>query len=153
MMRQSTFTVVVGRRALLREGITSLLRRTGNKIVASAAHASELRNITIPRGRPTLVILCIGGRNGDLDESAESIRLLRSQFADSKIAVVAEMTAAADIQRVLALGLDAYIHNLGSREILLKSLELMLMDRQVLVLDQSMAPSVMSDDAADGQCA
>jgi DNA-binding NarL/FixJ family response regulator len=153
MVRQSTFTVIVGRRALLREGITSLLRHTVYKIVASAPHASELRDITLPRGRPTLVILCIGGRNGDLDESAESIRQLRSQFAGSKIVVVAEITAPADIQRVLALSADAYIHNLGSRDILLKSLELMLMDRQVLVLDQSKATSVMSDDAADGRCA
>jgi DNA-binding NarL/FixJ family response regulator len=146
-VRESMSTVIVGRRALLREGIAALLLHTAYKVVASAASSSEVRNITPPPGRRTLVILGIGDGNSSSDEATENIRELRSQFVDSKIVMVAETSRPIDIQRILVLRPDGYILNLGSRDILLKALELVLMDQQVLVLGPSMPRSTVRDDA------
>jgi two-component system, NarL family, nitrate/nitrite response regulator NarL len=133
-------TVVVARRALLREGIASLLQHSPYKVIASTASASELKDVELPPGRRSLVILGINGSNGTPDETAEDISLLRSAFANSKIVVVAEITAPAEIQPVLALGPDGYIVNVSSRDMLLKLLELTLMDQQVFLLAQPVAP-------------
>jgi DNA-binding NarL/FixJ family response regulator len=141
-------TVIVGRRALLREGIAALLMHTAYKVVASAASSSEVRNLTPPPGRGTLVILGIGDANGSSDEATENIRELRSRFADSKIVMIAETSKPIDIQHILALRPDGYILNLGSRDILLKTLELMLMDQQVLVLGPSARRSTVGDGRA-----
>jgi len=103
--------------------------------------------VELPPGRRTLVILGINGSSGTPDKTAEDIALLRSKFADSKIVVVAEITEPAEIQPVLALSPDGYIVNLGSREMLLKLLELMLMDQQVFLLAQPGAP--LDDTEAD----
>jgi two-component system nitrate/nitrite response regulator NarL len=140
-------TIVVARRALLREGIASLLQHSPYKVIASTASASELKDVELPPGRRTLVILGINGSNGTPDETAEDILLLRSKFADSKIVVVAEITEPAEIQPVLALSPDGYIVNLGSRDMLLKLLELTLMNQQVFLLGQPVA--VLDDTEAD----
>jgi two-component system nitrate/nitrite response regulator NarL len=51
-----------------------------------------------------------------------------------KIVLVAETSRPVDLQSVLALAPDGYILNLGSRDLLLKSLELIFMDQQIFVL-------------------
>jgi two-component system, NarL family, nitrate/nitrite response regulator NarL len=56
---------------------------------------------------------------------------------DGKIILVAETNGPVDLQGVLALAPDGYILNLGSRDMLLKSLELLLMDQQIFVLGRS----------------
>src|ERR1700751_4246116 len=85
IVRQVMSTVIVGRCALLREGIASLLHDSAYKVVAGVAEASELKNIRIPAGRRTLVIFQMNGFQLDrasmnFDDAAESIRLLRSLF-------------------------------------------------------------------------
>jgi hypothetical protein len=48
---------------------------------------------------------------------------------DGKIILVAETNGPVDLQGVLALAPDGYILNLGSRDMLVKSLELMFMEQ------------------------
>jgi two-component system, NarL family, nitrate/nitrite response regulator NarL len=153
-MRQAAATILIGRRTLLREGIASLLLQSSYKIIATAERASHLGNVHVPPGRRTLIILGVDGANGNYEDTAADIRALRAAFADCKIVVIAEMNAPVDLQRVLSLAPDGFILNLGSREILLKSLELTLLDQQVFVLSQPTAPSLAADlpdfDQTDG---
>jgi two-component system, NarL family, nitrate/nitrite response regulator NarL len=139
-VRQSLSTVIVGRRALLREGIASLLQHTAYKVVAGAAGAAELEDLRFPPGRRMLAILGIDGTNGNFQEVAESIQRLRSLTPDGKIVLVAETSGPVDLQRILGLAPDGYILNLGSRDILVKAIELAFMDQQVLVLGRAIAP-------------
>jgi two-component system nitrate/nitrite response regulator NarL len=77
--------------------------------------------------------------NGNLDEIGKSIRLLRSLMPDCKVALIVEANKPIDPQRMLTLSPDACIFNLGSRDTLIKILELTLMDQRVFVLSDSMA--------------
>jgi len=77
--------------------------------------------------------------NENLDETAESIRVLRSLMPDGKVALIVGKNGAIDIRRVLTLSPDACIFNRGSRDILIKILELTFMDQRVLVWSDSTA--------------
>jgi two-component system, NarL family, nitrate/nitrite response regulator NarL len=135
----SISTVIVTPRVLLREGIASLLQDTRYKVVASAATAAELSSSRCPRGQQTLAIVGIDLQNGHLDEETESVRLLRSLLPEGKVVLMAEADGRIDPQRVLALSPDACIFNLGSRDALIKVLELTFLDQRVFVFATSIA--------------
>lgn len=144
-MQNSTSTIIVGQRALLREGVASLLNSTEYTVAATVSRAGELDEASTEQTGRSLIILAIGGTNGDYEEMAENIDLLRSRLTDVKIVVVAETAGSIDLQRIMALALDGYILNLGSREILVKSLELTLLDQKVFVLGEPAAPQISPD--------
>jgi hypothetical protein len=58
---------------------------------------------------------------------------------DGKVALVVETNGPIDLQRVVALALDACIFNLGSRDTLIKVLELAFTDQRVFVFGKSIA--------------
>jgi two-component system nitrate/nitrite response regulator NarL len=127
--------VIVARSALLREGIVSILQSTAYKVVAAVGGPGELADHELT-GR-TLAIVAIDWQNGSQDRVAEDIRLLRSLMPDSKIVLVADAHGPVDLQDVLALAPDGYILNLSSRDLLVKSLELIFMDQQIFVLGRT----------------
>jgi len=142
----STSTVIITPRVLLREGIASLLQSTSYKIVASAARPAELSSSRCPTGRQTLAIVGIDHlQNGNLDEVAESIRLLRSLLPDGKVVLVAETDGRIDPYRVLVLSPDACIFNFRSRDALVKALELVFLDHLVFVFPKSFATTAKED--------
>lgn len=144
-MQKHTSTIVVAQRPLLREGVASLLHSSGYKVITAVSRASEAENaLTTIRGR-SLVILGVTGSNCDYGELAANIGLFRSLAPDIKIVVVAETGGPIDMQRIMSLASDGYILNLGSREILLKALELTLMDQKIFVLGEQAVPSAASD--------
>jgi two-component system, NarL family, nitrate/nitrite response regulator NarL len=130
-------TVIVASSALLREGMVSLLQGTPYKVMAAVARPAELADHHFAKGRRVLAIVGVDWQSGSLDQAAESVRLLRSLMPDGKIILVAETNGPVDLQGVLALAPDGYILNLGSRDMLVKSLELMFMDQQIFVLGRS----------------
>jgi two-component system nitrate/nitrite response regulator NarL len=145
-------TVIIGQRTLLREGLVALLHRTSYKVVASVAGASELRGARSLATRRTLVILGVDEANGNVAEATTNISLLRSLFPDSRIVVVTEMQRPVDVRQILPLALDGYIVNPGSREILLKLLDLALMDQQVIVLARPTPLSPSGDNTESDKC-
>ena len=129
-MSNRTPTVIVANSALLREGITSLLQGTPFKIVTAVGNPGELANHELTDR--TLGIVGINWPNRSHDQADESIRLLRSLMPDSKIVLVAEANAPVDLRGVLALAPDGYILNPGSRDTLVRSLELILTGQQII---------------------
>lgn len=136
-MSRTAATVIVASSALLREGMVSLLQGTPYKVMAAVARPAELADHHFAKGRRVLAIVGVDWQSGSLDQAAESVRLLRSLMPDGKIILVAETNGPVDLQGVLALAPDGYILNLGSRDMLVKSLELMFMDQQIFVLGRS----------------
>ncbi|MFY9835568.1 MAG: response regulator transcription factor [Xanthobacteraceae bacterium] len=118
---------------LRREGIASFLKGTPYKVVTVVGRPTELPDHDVAKEGRALAIIGIDSGSG-LGQAAESVRLLRSLMPDGKIVLVAEMSRPVDLQSVLALAPDGYILNLGSRDLLLKSLELIFMDQQIFVL-------------------
>jgi two-component system nitrate/nitrite response regulator NarL len=124
---------------ILRQGIASILQNTPYKLVASAATPRELAHLRYADGRSTLAIVAAEERNGKLNETAESVRLLRSSLPNGKVVLILETDGTIDLPRVMALSPDGCIMNLGSGDFLLKVLELVLMDQQVFAMCRSMA--------------
>jgi two-component system nitrate/nitrite response regulator NarL len=121
------------------------LQNTRYKVVASIASPEELSPDSCPKGQPKLAIVGINLQNGNLDQAAESIRLLRSSMPDGKVVLVAETNESVDLQRVLALSPDACIFSLASRDTLIKVLELTLMDQRVFVFAKSVVTAFKHD--------
>jgi two-component system nitrate/nitrite response regulator NarL len=132
VVSNTTPTVIIARSALLREGVTSLLQGTRFKVVSAVRNPAELANRELT-GR-ALAIVGIHWQNGSRDQAAENIGLLRSLMSDSKIVLVAETYGSLNLQDVLALAPDGYIINLGSRDMLVKALELTLVGEPILML-------------------
>jgi two-component system, NarL family, nitrate/nitrite response regulator NarL len=144
-MQTRASTIIVAERPLLREGVASLLASSGYKVIAAASRASEVHDVlAATRGR-TLVIFGVAGRHCGYDSLAESIGLFRSLSSDVKIVVLAETAGPVDLQRIVSLAPDGYILNLSSREILLKTLELTLLDQKIFVLGEQADPSATSN--------
>ena len=148
-MSRTAPTVIVANSALLREGMASLLQGTPYKVVAAVGRSTELADHDFTKGRRMLAIVGIDWQNGSLEQGSESVRQLRSLMPDSKVVLVAETSGPVDLQGVLALAPDGYILNLGSRDMLVKSLELIFMDQQIFVLGRPI--TTLSNEQADIQ--
>jgi two-component system, NarL family, nitrate/nitrite response regulator NarL len=138
--------IIVSPKVLLREGIASFLQSSRYKVVGVAAKPAELPPTCCPKGQRALAIVGVNQQNGDPDDTPESIRLLRTLMPDGKVVLVVETKGPIDLQRVLALAPDACIFNLGSRDTLLKVLELALTDQRAFVFGESIASTAKGDD-------
>jgi two-component system, NarL family, nitrate/nitrite response regulator NarL len=146
---KTTPTVIVASSVLLREGIVFLLQATSYKVTGAVATPTELPSHHFVKNRCSLAIVEIDWQNGIQGQTAENIRLLRSLMPGGKIVLIAETSRPVDLPSVLALAADGYILNLESRDLLLKSLELMLIDHQIIVLGRSTA--ALTTGASDTQ--
>jgi two-component system, NarL family, nitrate/nitrite response regulator NarL len=140
--------VVVNPRTLLREGLASLLQNSGFQVIASAARASELKDVPIPSGRRVLSIVGIDDSGPGLNEAADNIKSLRLRFAETKIVLVAETSRPLHMGQIVALTPNGYVANLYSRDILLGVIELVLLDQQAFVFSNSASLVLTSEKAA-----
>jgi two-component system, NarL family, nitrate/nitrite response regulator NarL len=141
---KSISSIIVTPGVLLSEGIASLLQESRYKVLAIAAEPSELAPNCFPKG-PALAIVGMNRQDGNFDKAAKSIRLLRTLIPDGKVMLVAETNGPIDLQRLLALDPDGCIFNLGSRDTLIKVLELAFTDQRVFVFGKSIATTAKSD--------
>jgi two-component system nitrate/nitrite response regulator NarL len=137
-MKRSVTTVILAPHTLLREGLTSLLHDSNFRVVASIATPDELSQL-LP-GRVGLLILCLStGTREDLDYLEKMLLTTRNY----KIVVVAETPSLAgqpDLSEILRSGADAYILNVRSRDVLLKSLDLAILEQKLVVLGENGVP-------------
>jgi two-component system nitrate/nitrite response regulator NarL len=134
-MKRSVATVILAPHTLLREGLTSLLHDSNFRVVASIGTPDEFSQL-LPE-RVGLLILCLStGTREDLDY----LETMLSTTRNYKIVVVAETSGLAhqpDISEILRSGADAYILNVRSRDVLLKSLDLAILEQKLVVLGEN----------------
>jgi two-component system nitrate/nitrite response regulator NarL len=132
-------SVIVDRRPLHREGLGSLLSDTTYKIVATLATMSELQSLSLRATRPTLIILGLG--NG-INEAVKAIQEARCLCLppDVKFVVVAESAGTVEIRELLESGANGVIVNVSSRTVLIKALDLALLDQDVVVMGHQLFP-------------
>ena len=137
-MKRNVATVILAPRTLLREGLTALIHDSNFKVVASIGTPDELSQLA--PGRVGLVILCLSmGSREDLDYLEKILPTTR----DYKIVVVAETSGLAgqpEISEILRSGADAYILNVHSRDVLLKCLDLAVLEQKLVVLGENGVP-------------
>jgi len=123
-------TLVVEERTLLREGLTSLLDQTHYSVIAAAARVSDV-DFTAQPEQPALVVY---GFSSGMDETITGIRHLRQKLPAAKVFVVAEGSDRCDSQEIIHHGADGCILNVRSQEVLLKSLDLTLLQQSLVVV-------------------
>ena len=85
-MKHSVPSIVIERRALLREGLAALLHDTRYKVIATLEKISDLSSLTPLAARPTLILL------GLWDGIAEALKAVQKvgSLPNRKVVVIAE---------------------------------------------------------------
>jgi two-component system, NarL family, nitrate/nitrite response regulator NarL len=133
IVKRSIPTIVVEKRALFREGVTSLLNNTRYKVLASLASVSEIPHLRLSPGRPILAML---GLSGGLDETLQMVQCVRRKFPGCKILALGEHFGALELKDILNSGVDAIVFNVGSSEALLKVIDLAFLGQQLIISGQ-----------------
>jgi two-component system, NarL family, nitrate/nitrite response regulator NarL len=138
VMKRNVLTIIVEPRTLLREGLASLLDESNFTVVASVATLEQ-----VPRtaaGRVGLFIVGVAIGAPDDFQLLEGLLLTKQ---DCKIVAVADgndQPTRIDIPQILRSGADAYILNIQSRDVLLKSLELAFLGQKLVVVGEKCRP-------------
>jgi len=133
-MKRNVLTIIVEPRTLLREGLASLLDESNFTVVASVATLDQ-----IPRTAAGRVGLFIVGVAKGSPDDLQLLEGLSSIKQDCKIVAVADgndQPTGVNIPQILRSGADAYILNIQSRDVLLKSLELAFLGQTLVVVGE-----------------
>lgn len=131
----SILTILVISKALIREGLASLLASTNYKPVTSVSSIAELdRELDFAAG----VGLFIIDRNA-LAQTSElalsEISTLREQHPNSRVLVLSDVFDFSDVLAVLQGGAAGYLMNTLTSETLIKSLDLVMLGETVLTAE------------------
>ncbi len=133
-------TVIIEERMLRREGLGSLLDRTPYEVIAAVATVSDLA--ATASGSPALVIV---GFSSGMEETIEAIRKVRHLHPDAKVFIVGESSDRCEAHDLLRSGADGCILNVGSREVLIRSLDLAFLQQRIIVVgDGGPAPTPLA---------
>lgn len=129
MGRRRIATVLVGRSALLREGVARILEGSDLRIDQSVATVEELRTESLGRHEtPLLVIEC-----GDqIDLSVSEIERFKLHHPQGRVAALAEDYSGDDLISLFEVGTNVLLAKSISREIFLRALELVVLGETLL---------------------
>ena len=125
-------TLIVEQRTLLREGLASLLEGTPYAVKGTAASVSDIHVERLEH-----IALVIVGVSAGMDRTVAAIRRLRHILPDAKLFMVADGSDRCDSQELLSNGADGCIFDVTSQEVLLKSLDLALLQQRLIVIGHS----------------
>ena len=121
-------TLLVEPNTLLREGLKRILAETAYSLAASTASLDEISRVWKPDGRPLLLII---DGTCDHDDTCRQIRQFKEQHASARIAMLVD---GYDLKQVIAAyqaGADAYLMKSVSCEVLVKTLDLVMLGEAV----------------------
>jgi DNA-binding NarL/FixJ family response regulator len=126
--RHSLVTIVVGRNSLRKEGLTEFLRSADFGMVTSVTSVDNLCASRIQLRRVLYLIVHTGD---DFDAAGEQIELLRSRHPDGRVVVVADRYRLNELTAAFRAGANGYFVDVTSREVFIKSIELVMMGETV----------------------
>jgi len=124
-------TIVIEPRSLIREALVSLMSSNSYRVVGSFASTADLGNALRVAEAPRLVVL------GALpaDEAVSAVCSIRARWAETKIVLLFERASPADLQKLLASGIDGCIPLFASPETLVGTVKQIIAgDLKILVL-------------------
>lgn len=128
-MTRELATVLFDSSPLFREGLSLILATTSFKVFKSAGAIDEIDLAALPKFRRLLFLLAA---TEDASALAMSIRNLKLQFPSALVALLSDTFGPNGAMAALEAGATGYILKTTDRETLIKSLELILLDRIVL---------------------
>jgi len=145
---QTTPTLLVEPNTLLREGLKRILAETAYNPVALSSSFGEALADWKPDGNPFLLIMD-GMR--DHDEACFHIRQLKEQHASARVLVLVDRYDLKQIIAAFRAGADAYLVKSVSCEVLVKTLDLVMLGETVFpsaVLDLLREQALRGEDEA-----
>ena len=128
MRRHESFgTILIGKSVLIREGIVRILRAKNFRILASVACLDEVTSTT----RSQQLLFLIVHTSDDFDLAIEQIELVRDQYPNGRIAVVADHYRQAEPDMAFQAGAAGYFVSAMSCDAFIKSIELVMMGETV----------------------
>jgi two-component system, NarL family, nitrate/nitrite response regulator NarL len=133
-MRQRSFaTILVGKSALLREGITQILSAAADfHIVASASCVNDSVLTSLPRQQSILLIIAAGD---DLDSVNGQLQLFKSRHPAARVAVLADHAQAVDVVSAFRAGANAFFIKVAHCDAFIKFLELVMLGESILPME------------------
>jgi two-component system, NarL family, nitrate/nitrite response regulator NarL len=135
---RSVSTIVVEPRTLLREGLVSVLRHSGFKVISAVPALDKIPHAAL--GRASLLTI------GAASETAEALEYLNRSCPPArkaKVVIITEVSgkiSQPDTLKILSNGADCCIVNVRSRDVLLRSLHLAILGQWVVVVGEDGVP-------------
>ncbi|WP_230532325.1 LuxR C-terminal-related transcriptional regulator [Microvirga roseola] len=121
-------TLLVEPNTLLREGLRRILTETSYSLVASASSLDEARQMWVPNDQTFLVIV---GASGNHDELFRQVKALKEELPNARVAVLVDQYDLKPILSAFQAKVDAYLVKAVSCEVLVKSLDLVMLGEAV----------------------
>jgi two-component system nitrate/nitrite response regulator NarL len=137
-MKPNVLTIIVEPRTLLREGLVSLLKESRFKVIASVATREQVPQTAV--GRVELLIMGVAKGAPDDIQLLEKLSPMKQGCKIVAVADGNDQPTRIDIPHILRSGADAYILNIQSRDVLLKSLELAFLGPKLVVVGDKRTP-------------
>jgi two-component system nitrate/nitrite response regulator NarL len=125
--RQSFATILIGKSVLLREGLSRILRTANFRIQASVSCADDLIPRSLQRYQSLFLILHTGG---DFSSTVEQIEIVRTQYPNGRIAILADYYRPPDLIAAFQAGAKGCLVNLTC-DAFIKSVELVMMGQMI----------------------
>ena len=129
MGRRRIPTVLVGRSALLREGVARILEGTDLRIDQSVSTVEELRTESLSRHETPLLVLECGDQ---IDLSVGEIERFKLHHPQGRVAVLAGDHSGENLISLFEVGTNVLLAKSTTREILLRALELVVLGETLL---------------------
>lgn len=126
--RPSIATILIGKRALIREGIARILGAANFRISASVSCADDL-----PPGQPgsNQLLFLIVYTGDDFNVVLEQIKLLRDRHPAGRIAIVADHYRYDELVSAFQAGANGCFFDITTCDVFIKSIELMMMGETI----------------------
>jgi two-component system nitrate/nitrite response regulator NarL len=151
MDAQTTPTLLIEPNTLLREGLRRILAETAYNPVALSPSFTEILAEWKPDANPFLLILD-GVR--DHEEACSQVQQLKEQYGSARVLMLVDQYDLRQIITAFRAGVDAYLVKSVSCEVLVKTLDLVMLGEVVFpsaILDLLREHALRFDDEADVQ--
>lgn len=125
--RQSFGSILIGKSVLIREGIAQILRTENFRVRASVSCTDELPKAA---GAQQLLFLIVH-TSDNFDLAVEQIQLVREQYPNGRVVVVADHYKPVEPDLSFKAGASGYFVSAISRDAFVKSIELVMMGETV----------------------
>jgi two-component system nitrate/nitrite response regulator NarL len=123
-------TIVVGPCTLRREGLARILGAADFHIAASASSIDDQVLTTLPRRRPSILLIIDVG--DDLSAAVRQVELFKKRYPAGRVAVLADHDQPSDIVQAFRAGANAYFIKVAPCDAFIKSLELVMLGETIL---------------------
>jgi two-component system, NarL family, nitrate/nitrite response regulator NarL len=132
MESESFGTVLIGHNVLFREGLRHILNAADFCVVASASDADVPILSSLPQDRPLLLII---ETSSDFDRTLHQIDSFRERYPGARVAVFGQRHHPHQIRDMVSAfqrGANAFFLNMTTREVFIKSIELIMLGETIL---------------------